>query len=168
MKIGVVPLLLLTVVFPLLKNMIFRYIIIDCMNSLFNHILFFFLFRLLSTRTQQMNLVLLKTPLMLLKGEQSMLIIVKVRIVLLLSDCFFYLDSYLHKTFLMELLLFSIGAGGGHAPDIIKICSMPNVLPSSTTPTNPFTKFVIVLFFFFFSVLFFIFLTEIRSMSTWI
>ncbi|KAF8936714.1 urease [Dissophora ornata] len=32
------------------------------------------------------------------------------------------------------------GAGGGHAPDIITICGQPNVLPSSTTPTVPFTK----------------------------
>jgi urease subunit alpha len=31
------------------------------------------------------------------------------------------------------------GAGGGHAPDIIKIASMKNVLPSSTNPTRPFT-----------------------------
>jgi len=31
------------------------------------------------------------------------------------------------------------GAGGGHAPDILKIASMPNVLPSSTNPTRPFT-----------------------------
>jgi urease subunit alpha len=31
------------------------------------------------------------------------------------------------------------GAGGGHAPDIIRVCSHPNVLPSSTNPTNPFT-----------------------------
>lgn len=31
------------------------------------------------------------------------------------------------------------GAGGGHAPDIIKVCSLPNVLPSSTNPTRPFT-----------------------------
>jgi urease subunit alpha len=31
------------------------------------------------------------------------------------------------------------GAGGGHAPDIIKACGLPNVLPSSTTPTLPFT-----------------------------
>ncbi len=31
------------------------------------------------------------------------------------------------------------GAGGGHAPDIIKVCSEPNVLPSSTNPTMPFT-----------------------------
>ena len=31
------------------------------------------------------------------------------------------------------------GAGGGHAPDIIKAASMPNVLPSSTTPTMPYT-----------------------------
>lgn len=31
------------------------------------------------------------------------------------------------------------GAGGGHAPDIIKICGQENVLPSSTNPTRPFT-----------------------------
>ena len=31
------------------------------------------------------------------------------------------------------------GAGGGHAPDIIKIASKPNILPSSTNPTRPFT-----------------------------
>lgn len=34
----------------------------------------------------------------------------------------------------------SEGAGGGHAPDIIRICGEPNVLPSSTNPTRPFTK----------------------------
>ncbi|KAL7309849.1 Urease, variant 2 [Mucor circinelloides] len=33
----------------------------------------------------------------------------------------------------------SEGAGGGHAPDIISVCSEPNVLPSSTNPTRPFT-----------------------------
>jgi urease subunit alpha len=32
------------------------------------------------------------------------------------------------------------GAGGGHAPDIIKVCNLPNVLPSSTNPTMPFTR----------------------------
>jgi urease subunit alpha len=31
------------------------------------------------------------------------------------------------------------GADGGHAPDIIKLCGLPNVLPSSTNPTRPFT-----------------------------
>src|SRR5207248_1584749 len=31
------------------------------------------------------------------------------------------------------------GAGGGHAPDIIRIASLPHVLPSSTNPTRPFT-----------------------------
>ncbi len=31
------------------------------------------------------------------------------------------------------------GAGGGHAPDILRIASFPNVLPSSTNPTRPFT-----------------------------
>jgi urease subunit alpha len=33
----------------------------------------------------------------------------------------------------------SEGAGGGHAPDIIKVCGEPNVIPSSTNPTRPFT-----------------------------
>src|SRR5260221_860145 len=33
----------------------------------------------------------------------------------------------------------SEGAGGGHAPDIIRICGEPNVLPSSTNPTRPYT-----------------------------
>lgn len=32
------------------------------------------------------------------------------------------------------------GAGGGHAPDIMVICGQKNALPSSTTPTNPYTK----------------------------
>jgi urease subunit alpha len=31
------------------------------------------------------------------------------------------------------------GAGGGHAPDIMKVAGLPNVLPSSTNPTRPFT-----------------------------
>ncbi|MCW5614810.1 MAG: urease subunit alpha [Rhodocyclaceae bacterium] len=31
------------------------------------------------------------------------------------------------------------GAGGGHAPDIIKLAGLPNVLPSSTNPTRPYT-----------------------------
>lgn len=33
----------------------------------------------------------------------------------------------------------SEGAGGGHAPDIIRVCGVPNVLPSSTNPTRPYT-----------------------------
>ncbi|CAD6974164.1 unnamed protein product [Tilletia controversa] len=33
----------------------------------------------------------------------------------------------------------SEGAGGGHAPDIISVCGEPNVLPSSTNPTRPYT-----------------------------
>ncbi|RCX13527.1 urease subunit alpha [Anaerobacterium chartisolvens] len=33
----------------------------------------------------------------------------------------------------------SEGAGGGHAPDVIRVTSTPNILPSSTTPTMPFT-----------------------------
>ncbi|MDJ0704656.1 MAG: urease subunit alpha [Leptolyngbyaceae cyanobacterium MO_188.B28] len=32
------------------------------------------------------------------------------------------------------------GAGGGHAPDIIKVCGQANVLPSSTNPTRPYTR----------------------------
>lgn len=32
------------------------------------------------------------------------------------------------------------GAGGGHAPDIISVVEHPNVLPSSTNPTRPYTK----------------------------
>ncbi|WP_025950869.1 urease subunit alpha [Geobacillus thermocatenulatus] len=32
------------------------------------------------------------------------------------------------------------GAGGGHAPDIMKVASFPNILPSSTNPTRPYTK----------------------------
>jgi urease subunit alpha len=31
------------------------------------------------------------------------------------------------------------GAGGGHAPDIIRVCGEPNVIPSSTSPTRPLT-----------------------------
>ncbi|HEV2507183.1 MAG TPA: urease subunit alpha [Mesorhizobium sp.] len=31
------------------------------------------------------------------------------------------------------------GAGGGHAPDIIRVCQYPNVLPASTSPTRPYT-----------------------------
>jgi urease subunit alpha len=31
------------------------------------------------------------------------------------------------------------GAGGGHAPDMVAIASLPNVLPSSTNPTRPYT-----------------------------
>src|SRR5207249_7057459 len=31
------------------------------------------------------------------------------------------------------------GAGGGHAPDIIRLAGLPHVLPSSTNPTRPFT-----------------------------
>ncbi|MFZ5691545.1 MAG: urease subunit alpha [Pseudomonadota bacterium] len=33
----------------------------------------------------------------------------------------------------------SEGAGGGHAPDLMRVCSVPNILPSSTSPTNPYT-----------------------------
>lgn len=33
------------------------------------------------------------------------------------------------------------GAGGGHAPDLLKVVSYDNVIPSSTNPTNPFTRY---------------------------
>ncbi|RVU18447.1 urease subunit alpha [Methylobacterium oryzihabitans] len=33
----------------------------------------------------------------------------------------------------------SEGAGGGHAPDLMRVCSVPNILTSSTSPTNPYT-----------------------------
>ena len=33
----------------------------------------------------------------------------------------------------------TVGAGGGHAPDILRVCGEPNVLPSSTNPTRPYT-----------------------------
>lgn len=36
------------------------------------------------------------------------------------------------------------GAGGGHSPDIIRICGLPNVIPSSTNPTRPYTKNTVV------------------------
>ena len=32
------------------------------------------------------------------------------------------------------------GAGGGHAPDIIRVAGLPNVIPSSTNPTRPYTR----------------------------
>ncbi|MCC0012392.1 MAG: urease subunit alpha [Rhodobiaceae bacterium] len=32
------------------------------------------------------------------------------------------------------------GAGGGHAPDIIKVCGLSNIIPSSTNPTRPYTS----------------------------
>ncbi len=32
------------------------------------------------------------------------------------------------------------GAGGGHAPDIIRVCGLSNVIPSSTNPTRPYTR----------------------------
>lgn len=35
------------------------------------------------------------------------------------------------------------GAGGGHAPDLLKVCSYDNVIPSSTNPTNPFTRYAL-------------------------
>lgn len=40
---------------------------------------------------------------------------------------------------ILTILFISEGAGGGHAPDIIKVCGEKNVLPSSTNPTRPYT-----------------------------
>ena len=36
--------------------------------------------------------------------------------------------------------LFDKCSGGGHAPDIIVVCELDNVLPSSTNPTRPYTN----------------------------
>ncbi len=47
--------------------------------------------------------------------------------------------SYVCFDWQSSLSLVSEGAGGGHAPDIIKVCGLPNVLPSSTNPTRPYT-----------------------------
>ena len=41
---------------------------------------------------------------------------------------------------ILIILFFTQGAGGGHAPDIMKIVKEGNVLPSSTNPTRPFTR----------------------------
>lgn len=35
------------------------------------------------------------------------------------------------------------GAGGGHSPDLLKVNGFPNVIPSSTNPTNPFTAYAL-------------------------
>ena len=42
-------------------------------------------------------------------------------------------------TVILSIHRISEGAGGGHAPDIIKVCGISNVLPSSTNPTRPYT-----------------------------
>ncbi|RVW90897.1 Urease [Vitis vinifera] len=59
----------------------------------------------------------------------------------LYSIAFYFLVSFCH-TFdaYVGIFLCSEGAGGGHAPDIIKVCGVKNVLPSSTNPTRPFTS----------------------------
>ena len=51
-----------------------------------------------------------------------------------LEDTMKAIDGRVIHTFHTE------GAGGGHAPDIIKAAMYPNVLPASTNPTRPFTK----------------------------
>ena len=42
--------------------------------------------------------------------------------------------------FAFGIIFSSEGAGGGHAPDIIRVCGVKNVLPSSTNPTRPYTS----------------------------
>ncbi|WRX11115.1 Amidohydrolase-related - like 2 [Theobroma cacao] len=49
-------------------------------------------------------------------------------------------DRFSSLIFMVDIILSSEGAGGGHAPDIIKVCSVKNVLPSSTNPTRPYTS----------------------------
>ena len=51
-----------------------------------------------------------------------------------LEDTMKAIDGRVIHTFHTE------GAGGGHAPDIIKAAMYTNVLPASTNPTRPFTK----------------------------
>ncbi|KAF9677810.1 hypothetical protein SADUNF_Sadunf08G0146500 [Salix dunnii] len=53
-----------------------------------------------------------------------------------------YLSDDVLNIFALEYLAMDIieGAGGGHAPDIIKVCGVKNVLPSSTNPTRPYTS----------------------------
>jgi urease alpha subunit len=40
---------------------------------------------------------------------------------------------------IIHLIIQIQGAGGGHAPDIIKVCGLEHVIPSSTNPTRPYT-----------------------------
>jgi urease subunit alpha len=40
----------------------------------------------------------------------------------------------------VQVMIHTEGAGGGHAPDILKVVSAPNVIPSSTNPTRPYTR----------------------------
>ena len=47
--------------------------------------------------------------------------------------------GYVHSDSLWALELTG-QPGGGHAPDIIVVCELPNVLPSSTNPTRPYTN----------------------------
>lgn len=47
---------------------------------------------------------------------------------------------WIFDAYAFGILSGSEGAGGGHAPDIIKVCGVKNVLPSSTNPTRPFTS----------------------------
>ena len=51
------------------------------------------------------------------------------------------IDNCLHVAdeYDVQVAIHTEGAGGGHAPDIIKVASPPNVLPSSTNPTRPYT-----------------------------
>ncbi|HET6416607.1 MAG TPA: urease subunit alpha [Polyangiales bacterium] len=57
-----------------------------------------------------------------------------------LNESGFYADSMAAMKGRTIHSYHSEGAGGGHAPDILQICGEPNVLPSSTNPTRPYTK----------------------------
>ncbi|MBN9519960.1 urease subunit alpha [bacterium] len=56
-----------------------------------------------------------------------------------LNECGFLADTIAAMKGRVIHSFHTEGAGGGHAPDIIKIAGEPNVLPSSTNPTRPFT-----------------------------
>lgn len=93
-----------------------------------------------------MNPVLWRTPLLHLRTEQFTLTI---------GTCFLILEMFSSSSplvlplypfvFVRKIYIAvlhyscSEGAGGGHAPDIIKVCGVKNVLPSSTNPTRPYT-----------------------------
>jgi len=49
-------------------------------------------------------------------------------------------DTLNESGFVEDTIAAFKGAGGGHAPDIIKVAGLANVLPSSTNPTRPFTR----------------------------
>ncbi|GKG07097.1 urease isoform X1, partial [Tanacetum coccineum] len=50
------------------------------------------------------------------------------------------MDSLNIQSLHLKIEQFICAIGGGHAPDIIKVCGVKNVLPSSTIPTRPYIK----------------------------